>query len=680
MSQNTANYLRSIARLLFVCILSVTLFIINIQAQTTAFTYQGKLSNNSNPATGNYDMQFKLFDALSGGTQIGATITNPTVAVAAGVFSVALDFGAGAFDGTARFLEIGVRPADNPNPYTALAPRQAITSMPYAMRSAASASADGLSAACVGCITDSHIETVDGTKISGTVPVESVPTGSGNYIQNAAPAQKAGKNSIQQEASFDIGGDGTIGGTVSANVVNTATQYNIGGNTVLSLGAGNGSRLGGGLDNLFVGPSAGQANPSGAANSFFGVSAGFNTSTGSANSFFGRSAGFQNTTGESNSFFGVQAGRDSSSGNQNSFFGRAAGISNTIGTDNTFVGAYAGQGNGAGNTNSFFGVSAGYNNISDGNSFFGRSAGFQNTTGYSNSFFGTQSGRDNSTGVDNSFFGRVAGINNYTGSNNTIIGSNANVGASNLFNATAIGANAVVSQSDSLILGYNVKVGIGTAIPSTKLHIEGTGFVETTIKSNNERAILTLDSSPGGQRRVWTLESGFAGNPGQFAIYDRTASRAGLTIDTNGQVGVKVLQITGGMDLAEHFEIAGGAKPGMLVAIEPQNVGKFAIARGAYNRRVAGVISGANNLSAGMVLAGSSTKDSQPVALSGRAWVYCDATRHAIQPGDLLTTSATAGHAMKVVNYARAQGAIIGKAMTGLKGGRGLVLVLVSLQ
>jgi hypothetical protein len=74
------------------------------------------------------------------------------------------------------------------------------------------------------------------------------------------------------------------------------------------------------------------------------------------------------------------------------------------------------------------------------------------------------------------------------------------------------------------------------------------------------------------------------------------------------------------------------------------------------------------------------SEKSQPVALSGRVWVYCDATGNSIEPGDLLTTSNVPGHAMKVRNYSRAQGAIIGKAMTGLKSGKGLVLVLVSLQ
>jgi hypothetical protein len=70
----------------------------------------------------------------------------------------------------------------------------------------------------------------------------------------------------------------------------------------------------------------------------------------------------------------------------------------------------------------------------------------------------------------------------------------------------------------------------------------------------------------------------------------------------------------------------------------------------------------------------------QPVALSGRVYCLADASYRSIQPGDLLTTSDTAGHVMAIGDPARAQGAIIGKAMSSLEQGRGLVLVLVSLQ
>jgi hypothetical protein len=93
------------------------------------------------------------------------------------------------------------------------------------------------------------------------------------------------------------------------------------------------------------------------------------------------------------------------------------------------------------------------------------------------------------------------------------------------------------------------------------------------------------------------------------------------------------------------------------------------------------VVSGANGLLTGTILGNlPGHEDAPPIALSGRVWVDCDASNGAIEPGDLLTTSDTPGHAMKVADYSRAQGAVIGKAMTRLETGRGLVLVLVSLN
>jgi hypothetical protein len=77
---------------------------------------------------------------------------------------------------------------------------------------------------------------------------------------------------------------------------------------------------------------------------------------------------------------------------------------------------------------------------------------------------------------------------------------------------------------------------------------------------------------------------------------------------------------------------------------------------------------------------GTAADGQYPVALTGRVYVWVDAAYGAVEPGDLLTTSDTPGHAMKVSDYAQAQGAILGKAMTGLASGRGLVLVLVTLQ
>jgi hypothetical protein len=106
-------------------------------AQNTAFTYQGKLTDTGLPASGNFDFQFKLFDTatVGTGTQQGPTLTNASVAVTAGIFTVQIDFGLTALSGPPRFLEIDVRPEGSPDPYTLLAPRQPVTSAPYAVRS-----------------------------------------------------------------------------------------------------------------------------------------------------------------------------------------------------------------------------------------------------------------------------------------------------------------------------------------------------------------------------------------------------------------------------------------------------------------------------------------------------------------------------------------------------------------
>jgi hypothetical protein len=100
----------------------------------SAFTYQGRLIDANEPAEGLYDLQFRLYDANSVGSQVGADVNIPNVGVIDGYFTVKLDFG-GVFDANAVWLDVGVRPGEleDPNTYTALSPRQLITPAPYAL-------------------------------------------------------------------------------------------------------------------------------------------------------------------------------------------------------------------------------------------------------------------------------------------------------------------------------------------------------------------------------------------------------------------------------------------------------------------------------------------------------------------------------------------------------------------
>jgi hypothetical protein len=151
-------------------------------AQTTAFTYQGKLTDAGVPANGSFQMEFKLFDSLASGGQVGSTIPDVPVTVADGIFGVMLDFGLNALSGANRWLEIAVR-HNSGESYSTLSPREQIASSPYAVRTLSAASADSLSANCVGCVHDSNITSIGGAKVTGAVASATNATNATNSAQ-----------------------------------------------------------------------------------------------------------------------------------------------------------------------------------------------------------------------------------------------------------------------------------------------------------------------------------------------------------------------------------------------------------------------------------------------------------------------------------------------------------------
>ncbi len=160
-------------------------------AQTSAFTYQGRLTDATLPASGTYQMQFSIFDAASGGAQIGTTITNSSVAVANGVFTVNLDFSPATpfASGANRWIEIAVKKPADPG-YTTLTPRQPVTSSPFSTKASSSTTADSVSAACILCITDAHISGINGAKVTDKV-ADAINSGQlggqpGTFYRNAA--------------------------------------------------------------------------------------------------------------------------------------------------------------------------------------------------------------------------------------------------------------------------------------------------------------------------------------------------------------------------------------------------------------------------------------------------------------------------------------------------------------
>jgi hypothetical protein len=283
-----------------------------------------------------------------------------------------------------------------------------------------------------------------------------------------------------------------------------------------------------------------------------------------------------------------------------------------------------------------------------------------------------------------------------SGGNNGIFGQTANAGASGVYGKTDGGGLGVFGQA------------MGT---------DGTGVLGRYDGSESQSGWGVFGFSPNGYAGVFgsggkngvfgqtnsANDSGVYGrnDGGGFGVYGYSvngtgvfgASQNGLAADFAGRTRTRVLEITGGSDFSESFDInlpeeaapasdLASLRPGLVVSIDPAAPGKLTLTTQAYDRRVAGVISGAGGVKPGMVMSqeGTLANGKYPVALNGRVYCWADASLGAIEPGDLLTSSGAAGHAMKVTDAARAQGAIIGKAMTGLKEGKGLVLVLVTLQ
>ncbi len=151
----------------FLATLLVLAGVTSVQAQTTAFTYQGSLVDHANPANGTYDVRFILYSDESGGSQVGPKLTNSAVVVAQGSFTTLLDFGA-VLDGSPRWLELAVR-TNGGGAFVALSPRQALSAAPYAYRAQVAHSVD----------------TVSGSALAGTYSNPVVLNNSGNVLSGS---------------------------------------------------------------------------------------------------------------------------------------------------------------------------------------------------------------------------------------------------------------------------------------------------------------------------------------------------------------------------------------------------------------------------------------------------------------------------------------------------------------
>jgi hypothetical protein len=608
-------------------------------AQGTAFTYQGQLIDGGLPANGDYDLVFTLFATSSGGSPLGGPLTNSATAVSNGLFTSTLDFGAN-FPGAARWLEVGVQKSGG-GVYATLSPRQALTPTPYAIY-AAGANAAGLSGTIAaaslanGSITSAKLTagTITSNQLAaGTVSAANLGPDVGLWSVNGGNVSRSNGNvgigTTTPGNRLSVAGAADFSGNLGIGVTNPSAALHV--NGAVKLNGANTLEFGAGVAGKE--PNAGkigyQAFGPGALDI---VGAGTNGPSRQIRFWAEGGAQFMGAVNAPSASIPTLAGNVSISGNVTSS-GSISAASATIPTLNGNVSVMGNLG-----SSGVLSASAATIPILNGDTTMNGNLGLSGTLSAPSATIPSLGGNVAVSG--------------------TLASSGVQVSGANILE---LGAGVVGKEPSAGKIGYE-------AFGPGALDIVGAGTNPTN-----------------RQIRFWA-EGGaqFAG-----AVNAPSASIPMFTgnVTVNGEMTANVVTVTGGSDVAEPYRVAGVADvepvAGMVVSIDPGKIGQMQVAAHAYDKTVAGILSGANGIAPGITLrqTGTIADGTLPVASIGRVWCYCDADANgAIEAGDMLTTSDTPGHAMKVVEFDRANGSVVGKAMSPLKSGRGLVLVFVSLK
>ncbi len=676
---------------------------INAQALGTAFTYQGRLTDGGSPANGEYDFQFRLYNG-NDGSEVGSPISQENVSVTEGGFTVQLDFG-NVFDGTPLLLGISVRPGSSSGAYTTLSPRQPLTPAPYA-HYAAHAPWSGLSDVPAG-LDDGDDDT---TYTAGT----GLALSGGEFSANTSYLQRRVSSSCATGSAIRvISADGTVtcqatggggvfwslsgnSGTTSSNFLGTtdnqALELRVNGARALRLEPDPTSpNLIGGYSGNSVTPGVMGATIGGGGNSSYPnqVTANYGTISGGNNNtasgdYAAVGGGWANSV--SKDYATVGGGiNNAASGNYASVGG---------GQGNTASGEFASVGGGQGNT-----VSGSYASVGGGQG--NTASGYIATIG--GGVYNTASAYDTtvSGGSNNTAGGNVATVgggtyNDASGDYATVSGGNNNTASGNY--SFAAGRQAKANHDGAFVWADSTFADFTSDRNNQfKVRASGGAWFEVSGSSGLNPAALRVESTSSNGVAIHARQTSsdatlVVGNRGTgdlikaFGDNGSGGSTLRFQVDQAGNVRADGTYYGAGYESgsADFAEMVRPGQtdlvPGDVLVVGPD--GRMVRSSQAYQTSVVGVYSTEPGFIGDHKLdeAGNPLEPERiPLAVLGIVPVKASTENGPIQPGDLLVTSATPGHAMRA-DLNPPTGTVIGKALEGLDAETGVIQMLVILQ
>ena len=597
-------------RFLFSCVaagVALTAWNISGAPLNNAFAYQGRLGGGAAGVSGRYDFMFRLFDSPGGATQIGTTLAVPNVVVSNGLFTATLDFGAGIFNGTAYWLDIGVK-SNGIASFTPLTPRQSITPSPYSLYAIGAGSAGTATAVANNAVNSASVTdfSLTASDIAANQVVKSL-----NGLRDAI-SLLVGPNLTLTPAGNTLTLDGTADWKLSGNAGTTpGTQF---------IGTTDAQDLVIKVNN---------------------------------------SEALRISTSQDVILPAVPA------------FVLGFGGVNGLGTYGQVIHPVFGT---LGRT--FGGV-----NVS-GPVLYGEDGGGLGLKYQSGIFEPLQEKLILQWSFEEVAVTAQRGIKlqAYDGPIITRGWDPFNSSAGTAKNG--LGRWGLFMEPAQLVCGIpDLDVPGGDRSFSVQKYT-ASGARTELMRVDNRNGFLMVNGAGG---ELAYLGGDGAGSDVQLGSLNPSVQNVAMYNAASGtymHLYVKALSIVGGADLAEPFPMSQpDVAPGSVVVIDPAHPGRLKVSTDPYDRKVAGVVSGAGGVSPGISMVQEDKLEAgKNVALTGRVYVQASANNGPIEPGDLLTTSSLAGQAMKASDVTRSQGAILGKAMTSLNEGTGLVLVLVTLQ